>query len=366
MRDVGLYAVWLMGWAHASEATAMKEIMRQLSDAVGFMFQASASSAGANLTYLTVVLRQLAAAHATVVFVMEDFDRFAERSNKLLYTLLDALHTDGAARAVVLGTTGRGDCTNLMELRVRSRFSHRHEVLRLPRAAAPMPVPPGTHPTVAGMYEGAIDVLRCMLTLPAQAPLPAATIEAHTAAVDAALRHPRALPALQELVANDTSLHALRNVAQWALAWLPNDDTAVAAACARVTALSHQGMEAYIVGLAMPELIMLVAAARASWRRDETAITYAMAAKEFAQYCAPTGHVDRYSPRAAARAWGTLLGLGLVAVEPSKHQVALAVVTVTREELLAGVQRHELCPAALRDWAARPTADPLATATSFL
>lgn len=60
-----------------------------------------------------------------MVFVLDDFDGFARRSKQtLLYNLLDALQAS-RVRAAVVGVTARVDCVELLEKRVRSRFSHR-------------------------------------------------------------------------------------------------------------------------------------------------------------------------------------------------------------------------------------------------
>ncbi len=65
-----------------------------------------------------------------VVFVLEGFELFAEQRNQaLLYHLMDLLHV---CRVTLVGVTNRLDTMELLEKRVKSRFSHRQIVLEAP------------------------------------------------------------------------------------------------------------------------------------------------------------------------------------------------------------------------------------------
>ncbi|KAL1522686.1 hypothetical protein AB1Y20_017662 [Prymnesium parvum] len=58
-----------------------------------------------------------------VLFVLHDFERFALRAKQsLLYSLFDLMQSDDAQMAVI-GLTARNDAVDLLEKRVRSRFS---------------------------------------------------------------------------------------------------------------------------------------------------------------------------------------------------------------------------------------------------
>ncbi|CAD6230310.1 unnamed protein product [Miscanthus lutarioriparius] len=63
-------------------------------------------------------------AHKTILFVLEEFDLFAQGKQRLLYSLLDAMQSL-TSQAVVIGVSCRLDADQLLEKRVRSRFSHR-------------------------------------------------------------------------------------------------------------------------------------------------------------------------------------------------------------------------------------------------
>lgn len=386
--------VRLLGWAHSDERTAFREIARQLCRSFQLQF-AKGASVGNNITFLRDVLSALAAAHKVAVFVLDGLDLFAKRSKQtLLYCLLDALQTSGA-QAVVLGLTTRHDCLELLEKRVKSRFSHRTALVHPPRCAvatltdkldvgnSPGPSSPSGAdcPGSNKLQEGSIDVLRYMLMLPAGFPHKDHASR-HNAAVEAALAHASTLPALDAYVAARPCLHNLRNVALWiiqrsalAAGGVPTI-TAVSQACAAITAALDGGIERYIEGLSVLEVMVLVAAFRASDRRDGDAITFEMMLNEFTVYCSAGEHVDNYSKVAALKAFERIVGMGLLTVAGGargaqsaqgtrlSHHMAVNL-QVRKTELMAGLAAHGTCPTRLRDWAVRE-GGPVTTAAAMI
>ncbi|KAG5457630.1 MAG: origin recognition complex subunit 4 C-terminus-domain-containing protein, partial [Olpidium bornovanus] len=77
------------------------------------------------LTHLLSVFRSSGREAVPVVFVLDEFDLFAEQPRQsLLYTLFDICQGEKSPIAVV-GVTCRIDALELLEKRVKSRFSHR-------------------------------------------------------------------------------------------------------------------------------------------------------------------------------------------------------------------------------------------------
>jgi origin recognition complex subunit 4 len=117
--------------AMAMQLSVEDELEQQRSDAFssssGLKHDVGAST-GAHLTLLFDVLKKTGRAGRAVIFVLEDFDKFAAQSGgaanhqALLYNLLDMTHHSGM-RFGVLGTSVRTDVLQLLEKRVRSRFS---------------------------------------------------------------------------------------------------------------------------------------------------------------------------------------------------------------------------------------------------
>jgi len=320
------------------------------------------ASIAENIDFLRSMLAGLARAHKVAVFILEDLDVFARRSKQtLLYCLLDALQTSGM-QAVVLGTTCRHDCMDLLEKRVKSRFSHRTALVCPPRRAAPQPPHEGDEEG----SDGAIDVLHAMLTLPSSF-RDRSHAAKHNAAVDAACASPQLLQTLENYVSARPSLHDLSNVVLTAMletlgspgGLLPRD--AVKRACHSVADSCDLGVQRAVAGLSVLELGVLVASYRAAGRVDGGAINFEMAHHEFRAYSTSGDHVDNYTKSAACKAFERLAGQGLVAAVNGRYNgrtvsgrhYAPVYVQVAGDELKKGIEAHPTCPARLRDWFAR-------------
>ncbi|KAK6921667.1 Orc1-like, AAA ATPase domain [Dillenia turbinata] len=119
----------LNGLLHSDDNGALKEIARQLCLEHELVFSKLASSDD-NSQFIVAMLRECGLAHKTIIFVLDEFDLFAQGKQRLLYSLLDAMQTV-TSQAIVVGVSCRLDADQLLEKRVRSRFSHR-KLLFLP------------------------------------------------------------------------------------------------------------------------------------------------------------------------------------------------------------------------------------------
>ncbi|GLT34346.1 hypothetical protein SLA2020_088670 [Shorea laevis] len=119
----------LNGLLHNDDISAFKEIARQLCVEHQLLFSKMASFDD-NSQFMIAMLRECGLAHKTIAFVLDEFDLFAQGKQRLLYSLLDAMQSV-TSQAVVIGVSCRMDADQLLEKRVRSRFSHR-KLLFLP------------------------------------------------------------------------------------------------------------------------------------------------------------------------------------------------------------------------------------------
>ncbi|KAJ4709831.1 Origin of replication complex subunit 4 [Melia azedarach] len=119
----------LNGLLHSDDNCALKEIARQLCVEHQLLFSKMASFDD-NSQFMIEMLRECGLAHKTIIFVLDEFDLFAQGKQRLLYSLLDAMQSV-TSQAVVIGVSCRLDADQLLEKRVRSRFSHR-KLLFLP------------------------------------------------------------------------------------------------------------------------------------------------------------------------------------------------------------------------------------------
>ncbi|XP_078661688.1 origin recognition complex subunit 4-like [Branchiostoma floridae x Branchiostoma belcheri] len=116
--------VHLNGLLQTDDRIALKEITRQLQleNAVGDRVFGSFAD---NLAFLLEALKKGSRDSQAVLFVLEEFDLFAHHKNQtLLYNLFDVAQSQQAP-ITVIGLTCRLDVIELLEKRVKSRFSHR-------------------------------------------------------------------------------------------------------------------------------------------------------------------------------------------------------------------------------------------------
>lgn len=124
--------VHLNGNLHTDDRLALKSAttQMQLENAIdGKVFGSFAE----NLAFLLACLKSGNRKSKSVVFILEEFDLFCAHHNQtLLYNLFDVAQS-AQAPICVLGVTCRLDVIELLEKRVKSRFSHR-QVFLFPNA----------------------------------------------------------------------------------------------------------------------------------------------------------------------------------------------------------------------------------------
>ncbi|NWR27538.1 ORC4 protein, partial [Tachuris rubrigastra] len=116
---------FLSGLLQTNDKVALKEITRQLQleNVVGDKVFGSFAE---NLAFLLEALRKGdRSSSCPVLFVLDEFDLFVHHKNQtLLYNLFD-ISQSAQAPVTVIGLTCRQDILELLEKRVKSRFSHR-------------------------------------------------------------------------------------------------------------------------------------------------------------------------------------------------------------------------------------------------
>jgi len=164
----GVLPVRLNGMLHSDERVGMREIAEQLCAAGEELEFSRAAGFAENVAFMREVLRVLEGGRRSVVFVLEDFDLFAHRPKQtLLYAVMDLLQQT-QVQAAVVGVTCRHDAAELLEKRVKSRFSSRRILLAPPvgrmraatlvRHALSLPLPPlDAEPLDADAAAEAVD-----------------------------------------------------------------------------------------------------------------------------------------------------------------------------------------------------------------
>ncbi|OIT27064.1 PREDICTED: origin of replication complex subunit 4-like [Nicotiana attenuata] len=181
----------LNGLLHSDDNCALKEIARQLCMEHHLMFSKMASFDD-NSQFVLSMLRECGLAHKTIIFVLDEFDLFTQGKQRLLYSLLDAMQSI-TSQAVVIGVSCRLDADQLLEKRVRSRFSHR-KLLFLPP-----------------LQEDLQKILQHALLLPTESELPPQYVAAYNTKLLNTLSDDKFKDIITSLCDSDSTLnHLLR------------------------------------------------------------------------------------------------------------------------------------------------------------
>ncbi|KAI9207942.1 origin recognition complex subunit 4 C-terminus-domain-containing protein [Polychytrium aggregatum] len=141
--------IHLNGLIHTEDKIALKDIVRQMNLEQQIYDRKIGSFAECLSTVLTALRPQSKSSSIPVVIIIEEFDLFASRNQKqsLLYNLFDIVQNSAGSVAVV-GVTCRVDAIEMLEKRVKSRFSHQQI-----RFYSPI------------KYEGFVSIMQNCLTL---------------------------------------------------------------------------------------------------------------------------------------------------------------------------------------------------------
>ena len=356
--------VRLSGVEFSDERAAFREIARQLCDSLNLEYVKTASL-GDNIQFLLQILKALAQAGKAAVFILEEFDLFAHTQKQtFLYCLLDSLQKS-QAKAVVIGTTCRHDCLDLLEKRVKSRFSHRSITL----------TPPKTLEDGDIHGSGAKSILTDILSLPKDS---VAGAERFNDQVRQAMDDNSVINGLSRTFQFSNSLHTLSRIARKALgAWyasqsavdndggepLPFAARHLTRAIDEIYAMTSSGYESVIAKLCPLDLSVLAAAHKArAARRNDSLLNFEMIHHEFKTYITSSNlHVDNYSRAAASKSFERLVDCGILRHPRSKggslsrrdRHFEPVLVQVTRTELQRGLQKHFNASRQLVDWALR-------------
>lgn len=136
--DGSFLVINLSGYAQSDDKMAIREIARQLDVEIGGDKDSEVlEKKRINDTLMALLnvfdpdeddedMQDESSQALTVVFVLEEIDRFAASSKQtLLYTLLDIISQSSSHCIAVVGLTTRMNIREMLEKRVRSRFSQR-------------------------------------------------------------------------------------------------------------------------------------------------------------------------------------------------------------------------------------------------
>ncbi|KND01136.1 uncharacterized protein SPPG_04227 [Spizellomyces punctatus DAOM BR117] len=339
------FEIRLNGLVQTDDRLALREIVRQL-----HMEQDMEGHTGSFAECLSFVLSTLRAGSmqsTPVVFILEDIDLFAQHPRQaLLYNLFDIAQSSQNPVAVV-GVTCRIDFMDLLEKRVKSRFSHRHIFF----------YPPDALTDFTAIVQTALSIA------PDDGVGNKEFVALFNRRVQDILKHPDMVNILRdtfELSKDVRSAMRLFYAPIYRLSstspFLQPEDILSAAASQR---LDHK--TEVIKGLSVLELCLLIAMRHQESRQVDT-FNFEMVYDEYREFVQRVSALGRggnslyFVKPVALKAFEHLLALefvkrveGIGARCPKEYRMVRLVVGAAQIEM--GVKRYEGCPEAVVKWA---------------
>ncbi|KAF1729714.1 Origin recognition complex subunit 4 [Beauveria bassiana] len=323
------HVVRLNGFIHTDDKIALREIWRQLGKQMKVdddllnrsNYADTMASLLALLSHPSEILGQDAGVTSqAVVFVIDEFDMFATHPRQtLLYNLFDIAQSRKAPIAV-LGCTTRMDVVEMLEKRVKSRFSHRYVYLSLAKS-----LPAYWQVCRQGLMLGEVDGGKEGLHVSLEGYADFQKYWNHK--IEELYKHRRFQDLLQYHYYTTKSPSAFFSEWILPLSYLtPKDLTLRVPAVGDLTSLAPPDSRMELLNsLSELDLSLLIAAARLDIVAHTDTVNFAMAYDEYSSLVgkqrvqsaasgllAVGGNVRVWSRGVASTAWERLVGLGLL------------------------------------------------------
>uniref|UniRef100_A0A8C2EHR7 Origin recognition complex subunit 4 n=1 Tax=Cyprinus carpio TaxID=7962 RepID=A0A8C2EHR7_CYPCA len=329
------------GLLQTDDKIALKEITRQLhlENVVGDKVFGSFAE---NLAFLLEALKKGdKSSSRPVLFVLDEFDLFAHHKNQtLLYNLLDVSQS-AQTPVAVLGLTCRLDVLELLEKRVKSRFSHRQ-----------------IHLFSSLSFAQYVDAVRAQLSLPPDFPDPkfsddwnhSVTKLCEDKTVEEILRRNfngskdfRSLHSLLFLAVSRVSVsHSTLREADLIEAW---------------RLISADSKANVLHGLSILELCLIIAMKHLNDTYDGEPFNFQMVHNEFKKFIQRKSHsIHKFEKPVVMKAFEHLLQLELVRPVDSgvckvQREYQLMRLMLEHGQVMEALQRYPQCPTDVKQWA---------------
>lgn len=288
--------VRLSGLLHTDDLQALREITRQLrleEAAAKKVFRSFAE----NLAFLLESLRGGSKETAKpAIFLLDEFDLFCHHRNQtLLYNLFDAAQS-AQAPICVLGLTCRLDVVELLEKRVKSRFSHRQIHLQMPHAFDPH-------------Y---LNTFRTLLLLPDSFPFKDFA-RTWNKTVQKLASDPAVVQVLRQLHATTTDARALKSLLLLCVAQLGEDSTCLTPQMftKAETLFTQDAKTNMLRGLSALQLCLVVAMKRLAEVYDGEPYNFEMVYREYLKFSLKSS-MQSFDRPVVFKAFDQLMSLELV------------------------------------------------------
>uniref|UniRef100_A0A8C1KL81 Origin recognition complex subunit 4 n=1 Tax=Cyprinus carpio TaxID=7962 RepID=A0A8C1KL81_CYPCA len=326
--------VELNGLLQTDDKIALKEITRQLhlENVVGDKVFGSFAE---NLAFLLEALKKGdKSSSRPVVFVLDEFDLFAHHKNQtLLYNLLDVSQS-AQTPVAVLGLTCRLDVLELLEKRVKSRFSHRQ-----------------IHLFSSLSFAQYVDAVRAQLSLPPDFPDPKFS-DAWNHSVTVHTQHTS-----RSVFTNKSYTQSLF-LTSFSVRVSVSHSTLHEADLLEASRLISADSKAIILhGLSILELCLIIAMKHLNDTYDGEPFNFQMVHNEFKKFIQRKSHsIHKFEKPVVMKAFEHLLQLELVRPVDSgvckvQREYQLMRLMLEHGQVMEALQRYPQCPTDVKQWA---------------
>ncbi|NXE00322.1 ORC4 protein, partial [Chaetorhynchus papuensis] len=333
---------FLSGLLQTNDKVALKEITRQLQleNVVGDKVFGSFAE---NLAFLLEALRRgNRTSSCPILFVLDEFDLFVHHKNQtLLYNLFD-ISQSAQTPVTVIGLTCRQDILELLEKRVKSRFSHRQIYLMN-----------------SFDFKEYIKIFKKQLSLPAEFP-DESFAQKWNNNVQHLSEDKTVQDVLQNLFHHTKDLRSLHLLLMLALSAVTVHHPLLTAADLQEASRQHRtDSKANIVhGLSVLEICLIIAMKHLNDVYDGEPFNFQMVYNEFQKFIQRKAHsMYNFEKPVVMKAFEHLLQLELVKPleRPSaraQREYLLMKLLLDSSQIMDALQVYPNCPTDVKQWAA--------------
>ncbi|NXV02843.1 ORC4 protein, partial [Cettia cetti] len=333
---------FLSGLLQTNDKVALKEITRQLQleNVVGDKVFGSFAE---NLAFLLEALRRgNRTSSCPILFVLDEFDLFVHHKNQtLLYNLFD-ISQSAQTPVTVIGLTCRQDILELLEKRVKSRFSHRQIYLMN-----------------SFDFKEYIKIFKKQLSLPAEFP-DEAFAQKWNNNVQHLSEDKSVQDVLQSLFQHSKELRSLHLLLMLAVSAVSVQHPLLTAADLQEARRQHSSdSRANIVhGLSVLEICLIIAMKHLNEVYDGEPFNFQMVYNEFQKFIQRKAHsMYNFEKPVVMKAFEHLLQLELVQPleRPSaraQREFLLMKLLLDSSQIMEALQVYPNCPTDVKQWAA--------------
>nr|XP_022335108.1 origin recognition complex subunit 4-like isoform X2 [Crassostrea virginica] len=339
IRD-SLLQVHLNGLLQTDDRIALTEITRQLKleNTIGDKVFGSFSE---TLQFLLEALKSGDQSSKPIIFVLDEFDLFAHHKNQtLLYNLFDVAQSAQAPICVV-GITCRLDMIELLEKRVKSRFSHRQ-----------------IHLFNSQTFQDFIVIFKNLLQLDAK--FPDQTFSGSwNHHIEQLTTDPTVLDVLRQQFEFTKDVRALQQLLMYPVCQLSemSPTLSVSSFVESRKMLTMDSKSAMLHGVSILELCLIIAMKHLTEIYEGEPFNFEMVYSEYSKFAQRKSSMQVFEKAVVLKAFEHLLHLELVktvdgAGSRVQKEYRLMQMLIHGSQITEALQKYPQCPTDVRQWAA--------------